>query len=316
MDKRDRYLRRMCCTSGVAMVISVACVVVGVLSIMESAPKYLFPYCLGGSAIAGFFVMTLVSCNICLYCKYLRDGRVHEDEDTIKSWVMRQILLISLTSISLVVGVGISGIWGMVKATDVINFEEKFKMKPTEDVPYAKDNLVYAICSFVFVLVLAFVQIYIWCTCLCYTDTYGFTDTYSSYGYHQRYRERAREYHANSLGKTTNEYRPSTRTVANSEQTSDINRTRGSEQLHVNIPRINDSQSPSRSVPIELRDFRNDRPFVTGNTPTNESSEEMPRDSDTPRNRQPPPQYEELIEEPPPSYNQVMTEGAFVVTYV
>ncbi|XP_060596522.1 uncharacterized protein LOC132750545 [Ruditapes philippinarum] len=303
-EKRDTYIRRMCRISAVIIVVSVACVIVGILSIVQSAPKFLFPYCLGGSMIAGLFVISLAVCNLKLYCNYVKHGREHEEEYEIKVWVCRQIVVIALTFISLAIGIGVSGIWGMVKATDVINFEKTFNMTSKASVPYAKANLPYAVSSFVLVLILAIVQTVLWCTCLSYTDTYGFTE---NTGYSRR--------HGTSLYRR---YRPRpniTSSSLNLEINSRLNHNNtqsghspdidhGSRGLRVNIPTYGDNHrqvpsAPSRDRSSQLNDLE------TGHTSLNDNEGEGQ-----------PPSYDHGVEEPPPSYNEVLKEGGFKVSYV
>ena len=211
------------------------------------------------------------------------------------------------------VGIGVSGIWGMVKATDVINFEKKFNMTSNQSVPYAEANLPFAISSFVLVLILAIIQIVLSCTCICYTDTYGITD---NTGYSRRYGYTYRGYDArpnitsptlNQLDNSRSTYNTHSRGYSTS-YSDDAN----TEELRVNFPRNSDNHRQVPSAPSDIQDGGPSN-YRSPQVSDRETGHRTLNDSGSVGQ---PPSYDNVVEEPPPSYNDVLKDGGFKVSYI
>ncbi|XP_045196244.2 uncharacterized protein LOC123551395 isoform X1 [Mercenaria mercenaria] len=294
--ERDKRMNRLCIASTVIVLLSLVCIIVGSLAIAQSAPEYTFPYCLGGAMIAG--VMSIVSscCNMCVYCEYRSMSR-----DNIQSWACWMSVVISFLMISLILGVGISGIWGMSQTTDRIKVENKLQ-RNSYDIAYENANLEYAVVSFVLVLILIILHIIAWCQCCSFLNTYGFDN---SSAYFQQELNRME------------------RLIRDNPNATRENRSRGV-LYSIPIPEIYHGTLQQPSAPSESsvspnednRDISPDSsldrlsPSFNHVTSTENGANRSP---EVQSDERPPPSYEEL-EGDLPSYREVVTEGRYVST--
>ncbi|XP_045196252.2 uncharacterized protein LOC123551395 isoform X2 [Mercenaria mercenaria] len=268
--ERDKRMNRLCIASTVIVLLSLVCIIVGSLAIAQSAPEYTFPYCLGGAMIAG-----VMAC-----------------------WMS---VVISFLMISLILGVGISGIWGMSQTTDRIKVENKLQ-RNSYDIAYENANLEYAVVSFVLVLILIILHIIAWCQCCSFLNTYGFDN---SSAYFQQELNRME------------------RLIRDNPNATRENRSRGV-LYSIPIPEIYHGTLQQPSAPSESsvspnednRDISPDSsldrlsPSFNHVTSTENGANRSP---EVQSDERPPPSYEEL-EGDLPSYREVVTEGRYVST--
>lgn len=297
-EKRARHMTRSCVASVMIALLSLVCIIVGALAIAESAPTYTFPYCLGGALIAGVMSVLSSCCVMCVYCEYT--GMTN---DSVKSWVYCMAVMISFVVISLMLGVGMSGIWGMTQTSDRINVEQMLNRK-SYDTEYELSNRNYAIASFVLVFILTILHIVAWCHCYKFLNTYGFGDRSYTYRYRNRYRPSPRHEQLLSIQHRTRE-----------------NRSRGVPYT-IPIPEIYHGTTHSNQASDSQNADHDGRFLYT------ESSRQLPSYNhvvssdgaggigaeERPQTDRPPPPYDELEKSELPSYTEVVTEGHYIST--
>ncbi|KAL4218776.1 hypothetical protein ACF0H5_021363 [Mactra antiquata] len=286
----DTQLRCMRNLAYPSMVISVACIVVGALSILNSAPQFIFPFCLGGAMIAGLAGLFSAIFLVKLYNSLTKNYGMFPDDSC---WRCQAIFVGTFLLLALIIGLGISGIWGMVEANNSINMGELFpSAKNDERAIYGQRNLGYAISTFVLVMLLCILKMIAYCACQCYRDDLeNGQGTFSSRNYF--YSERTRPQYDYQTGTSL----PANQVITSSDRQSiDVNyNSTDNDRTEPSAPRQNIEMGPSTHT---------DNSTVTRDNNDSTSIEV------------PPPAYEDVVEQAPPTYRDVLETGGFSVVYV
>ncbi|KAL4234788.1 hypothetical protein ACF0H5_006430 [Mactra antiquata] len=314
------------------LILSLACVVVGIISVWKSAPYYKLPFCSGGAMIAGLTTSLCGIWYIRFYRKYVNNERDHMESADYELWSRKSFFVWGLVMIGCLAAL-VAGIWGVVY---VRYSQNSTAPPPTESSfsfsAYGRQNQAAAIATLTLSLVLTIFMIIFKCCDL---------------SYEWYYKEDRRDYfnfYSNGTWIHLDNYRSSDALTYNHLTSPDTSVNIGNRHHQRTADSILMAPVALRQTGANLitapiangnsEGFRNSRTYDSNDREISSITgrNEIRRDLRHPRtfrhdtnNRHnsyvrpqrfetPPPRYEEVCETPPPKYSE--TNLYIVATYI